>query len=307
MYTSYSSHVKRKLGGKAYKVVVSTGFTCPTRDGTLMKNGCAFCDVRGSSSFHAKKGRGDEVKKQIDSRFEAIKKRFNAEKLIAYFQSYTNTYTDDLGELKELYLAAIEHPEIHALSIGTRPDCLSQPILELIESLTKIKPVILELGVQSLENRSLEWLARGHTAEQSLNAIQEIKTFAPNVELSVHLMFGMPTDLPTTPQRTAEILSRYPVDGVKLHQLMVLENTGLAERYKRQPFGLVTLDEYTDIIRRFITHLSPSIYIERLYATATHPEECIGPDWSTERWKTHNTLRKGIRSLSDDHTPVSWA
>jgi radical SAM protein (TIGR01212 family) len=290
-YRSYREHLDSIYGEKTYKIVVSSGLTCPTRDGTRAKHGCAFCDVRGSSSFHAKKGRGADVVTQINQRIEPIRKRFNAQKFIAYFQSYTNTYSTDLDELRDLYTSAIEHPQISGLSIGTRPDCLSPEILALIESLAKIKPVCLELGVQSLENRTLEWLDRGHDAECSIHAIAQTRALAPSVELSVHLIFGNPTDLPTTPQRTAHLLSTLGVHGVKLHQLMVLENTKLAEWYRAEPFQTVSLTDYAEIVNQFLIHLDPKIYIERLYATATHPEECLAPHWSRERWGTHNKMR----------------
>ncbi len=292
---SYSEHLQKTFGGKTYKVVVASGLTCPTRDGFISKRGCAFCDVRGSSSFHGKQGRGASVQTQIESRIPAIKKRFNAAHFLAYFQSYTNTY-GDLDYLEEIYRAALDVKEVSGLCIGTRPDCLPDNVLDLLETLSKIKPIVLELGVQSLHNPTLEWLKRGHDAQCSIDALDRILERAPSIDTSVHLMFGSPTEPPGIAGETARLLSAHPkVNGVKLHQLMVLTNTELAEWYTASPFKTVSLEEYGDIVEEFLKNLRPDIYVERLYATATHPEECLAPKWSTERWRVHNYFRDRLK------------
>lgn len=313
-YTSYSEHLKEKCGGKTYKIVVSSGLTCPTRDGLLDQGGCAFCDVRGSSSFFGKVGRGKEIREQIDSRLPGVKKRFNAEKFIAYFQSYTNTYInapgkdpkEELDYLREIYTAALSHPEMIGLAIGTRPDCLSDEVIDLLEEFGKKTFLTLELGVQSFEDESLLWLTRGHDGACSLDALSRLAKRAPHVEVCVHLMFGSPTDSPEMAEKTARILNQFSknnlkwnpqaenkgtVAGVKLHQLMVLQRTKLATRYAETPFKTLDLNEYAEIVSKFLAHLDPSIYVERLTATSSHPEECIAPLWSRERWDTHNKMR----------------
>lgn len=289
-YYSYSRYLNENFGGKTYKVVISSGLTCPTRDGTIDTRGCAFCDVRGSSSFHAKKGRSLSIQKQLETRIPKIRERFNAQKILAYFQSYTNTYSD-VAYLEEIYSAALAHPEVDGLCIGTRPDCLSLEIMDLLERIAQKKYVSLELGIQSLHDPSLEFLKRGHDAKCSIDALAKLSEIAPHVHTCGHLMFGAHTDTPDIGRTTALKLNDTSIRGVKLHQLMVLDNTELAEWYREKPFPVWTLERYAEVVRDFLEHLSPSIYIERLYATATHPEECLAPKWSTERWKTHNFFR----------------
>jgi len=289
-YYSYRRYVKETFGGKTYKVVVSSGLSCPTRDGLIDQGGCAFCDVRGSSSYFGKKGRGAEIKEQIRSRIPGIRERFKAEKFIAYFQSYTNTYSD-IGYLREIYEAALGEPEISGLAIGTRPDCIPDPVIDLLEELAQKHYVCLELGVQSFENSSLNWLERGHDDESSRDALRRLHQRAPNVETCVHLMFGSPSDTLESAKNAALEINQLHVRGVKLHQLMILERTKLATLYRTQPFKTLSIEEYTAMVSEFLAHLSPDTYVERLCATATHKEECLAPEWSRNRWEPHNQMR----------------
>ena len=296
-YFSYSQYLKQRLGAKTYKVVVSSGLSCPTRDGLLDQGGCAFCDVRGSSSYFGKIGRGKEIREQIDQRIPGIKKRFRSEKFVAYFQSYTNTYSD-LDYLREIYEAALSHPEISGLAIGTRPDCLPDAVIDLLEELAQKHFVTLELGVQSFEDETLKWLERGHDGESSRDALRRLRARGPSVDTCAHLMFGSPTDTPEMAAETARTLNELGVQGVKLHQLMVLERTKLATRYRAEPFPTLSIAAYAAIVSDFIRHLDPAIYVERLTATASHPEECIAPEWSRSRWDGHNELREYLRAHS---------
>ena len=175
LYYSYNRYLQETFGGKTYKVVVASGLTCPTRDGTLGKKGCAFCDVRGSSSYFGKQGRGLEVSEQLRKRIPGIRERFNAEHFLAYFQSYTNTYSD-VEYLREIYEAALAEPGIDGLCVGTRPDCLPDPVIDLLEEIAKRKYVSLELGVQSFEDPTLEWLDRGHSGQCSIDALKKLRS-----------------------------------------------------------------------------------------------------------------------------------
>lgn len=288
---SYNRYVKETFGGKTYKVVVSSGLTCPTRDGLIDQGGCAFCDVRGSSSYFGKVGRGAEISQQIRTRIPGIKERFKAEKFVAYFQSYTNTYSD-LDYLREIYEAALGEPEISGLAIGTRPDCIPDAVIDLLEELAQKHYICLELGVQSFENESLKWLERGHDGESSRDALRRLHQRAPTVETCVHLMFGSPSDTVESAKKAALEINQLNVRGVKLHQLMILERTKLATMYRVQPFKTLSIEEYTEMVGEFLAHLSPEIYVERLCATATHKEECIAPEWSRNRWDPHNQMRQ---------------
>lgn len=291
IYYAYSRYLRETFGGRTYKVVVSSGLTCPTRDGTLAKRGCAFCDVRGSSSYFGKIGRGKEIEAQIAQRLPAVKKRYSATKFLAYFQSYTNTYSD-VDYLRGIYTAALSAPEISGLAIGTRPDCLPDAVIELLEELAQKHYVSLELGVQSFEEPTLEWLVRGHSGQCSIDALEKMRVRAPSVHTCAHLIFGSPTDSPTAARDAARILNEVGCRGAKLHQLMVLEHTDLATRYRAEPFKTLTLEEYAEVVADFILHLSPEIYIERLAAKSSHPDECIAPAWSKEHWEPQNRLRQ---------------
>ncbi len=286
----YSRYLQQIFGGKTYKVVVASGLTCPTRDGSLAKKGCAFCDVRGSSSFFGKKERAAAISAQLSQRLPEIRRRFGAQHFLAYFQSYTNTYADP-AYLRTLYLSALQVPNIAGLCIGTRPDCLSEAIVDLLEELAQTTYVSLELGVQSFEDPSLEWLERGHSGLASRKALALLRQRAPSVHLCVHLMFGSPPDSPAMARNAAQILNEYGVQGVKPHQVMVLENTELARRFREKPFPTLSLEQYGDQLVDFLNHLAPNIYLERLCATASHPEECLAPAWSKLRWEPHNQLR----------------
>jgi radical SAM protein (TIGR01212 family) len=291
----YSRYLREVFGGKTYKIVVASGLTCPTRDGKLASAGCAFCDLRGSSSFFGKKGRGRPVREQIEARLPEIRARFSAEKFLAYFQSYTNTYTG-ADELRELYESALAVPEIAGLCIGTRPDCLEDDVLSLLEELGQRTYVSLELGVQSFEDASLEWLARGHDGACSVRALERLAQRCPSVHVCAHLMFGQPTDSRHCARDAARLLSLLGVRGAKLHQLMILEGTELARRYRAEPFPTLSLEEYGERVIEFIEYLSPSIYLERLCANATHKDECLAPQWSRERWRPHNVLREMLET-----------
>jgi radical SAM protein (TIGR01212 family) len=291
----YSRYLQETFGGKTYKVVVASQLTCPTRDGTLAKRGCAFCDLRGSGSFFGKKGRGRDVRDQIQARLPEIQERFGANHFLAYFQSYTNTYAD-LDYLREIYQAALDDPRIEGICIGTRPDCLPDPVLDLLEEFAQKTYVSLELGVQSFEEPTLLWLDRGHDRQSSIDAMERLKLRAPHVHVCAHLIFGSPSDSPHAARDAALLLNQLGVRGAKLHQLMVLDHTVLAERYRENPFPVLSIEEYAERVLEFIEHLSPAIYLERLCATATHKEECLAPDWSRERWTPHNKLREILLS-----------
>jgi len=290
-YYPYSEYLQNTFGGKTYKVVVASGLTCPTRDGKLAKGGCAFCDVRGSSSYFGKKGRGAEVREQLQARLPSIRERFGATRFLAYFQSYTNTYSD-INYLRQIYTEALETTDIRGLCIGTRPDCLPTPVLELLEELAQRTYISLELGVQSFEDETLLWLTRGHDRACSLDALARLRAIAPSVHVCVHLMFGSPTDTPDAAKNAALLLNESGVKGAKLHQVMVLEGTELARRWRENPFPTLSIEEYAKTVDDFVSHLAPGIYLERLYATATHSDECLAPDWSRQRWVTHNRLRE---------------
>lgn len=301
-YYPYSRYLQETFGAKTYKVVVASRLTCPTRDGKIAKAGCAFCDLRGSSSYFGKLGRGKDIESQITARLPALQERFGASRFLAYFQSYTNTYAD-VEYLRGIYEAALSVQGIAGLCVGTRPDCLPDEALALLEEIAQRSYVSLELGVQSFEDPTLLWLDRGHDGQCSIDALTRLRKLAPHVHVCAHLMFGSPPDSPSAARDAALLLSQLGVHGVKLHQLMVLRHTELERRYLESPFPTLSLEEYGEKVAEFVEHLSSKIYIERFCATATHSDECLAPEWSRERWRPHNEIRsilekRGIRQGS---------
>ncbi len=295
LYYHYSRYLRETFGGKTYKVVVNSGLTCPTRDGTITKGGCTFCDVRGSSSFFGKQGRGGEITDQINLRLPGTRARFGSEKHIAYFQSYTNTYSD-AEYLRGIYTEALAHPEIAGLAIGTRPDCLPDSVIELLEELAQKHYVSLELGVQSFEVPTLEWFIRGHDGDCSREALRKMRERAPHVHTCAHFIFGAPTDSPTAPRDAALEMNASGVRGVKLHQMMVLQHTKLAEMFATEPFKILTVEEYAERVIEFLEHLDPKIYVERLQAKASHLKELIAPDWAKTHWEPYNRILAIMRA-----------
>lgn len=291
LFYPYSRYLTETFGCRAYKIVVASHLTCPTRDGSLAKRGCAFCDVRGSSSYFGKQGRGRDVGEQIASRLPGVRKRYGADVFLAYFQSYTNTYAG-VDYLREIYSAALASPGISGLCIGTRPDCLPDEVVELLEELAREHYVSLELGVQSFHDETLLWLERGHDRSCSLQALEKLAARAPHVHVCAHLIFGSPTEPSDAPIEAARLLNSSGARGAKLHQLMVLEHTELARRWREKPFKTLSLEDYAARVGDFLENLSPSIYVERLSAKASHRDECLAPEWSRDHWHPHNRLRE---------------
>ena len=220
-----------------------------------------------------------------------VRERFGAKKFLAYFQSYTNTY----GEpefLRDIYTQALAAPGVEGLCIGTRPDCLPDPVLDLLEEVAQRAYVSLELGIQSFEDPTLEWLGRGHDRACSIDALKRLSVRAPHVHVCAHLIFGSTTDSAQAPREAALILNDHSVRGAKPHQLMILKGSELARRWEAEPFATLSLEDYAERAIEFIEHLSPKIYLERLCATASHGDECLAPEWSRGRWTPHNRLRE---------------
>lgn len=290
LWFAYSDYLRERFGERVYKVTVSAGFTCPTRDGTKGTKGCAFCDERGSSSFFASGQASASIQEQIRQTMPRIAKRFHAGKFLAYFQSFTNTY-GPLSYLQEVYDGALGIDDVVGLAIGTRPDCLPGDVLALVNGYGRSRYVSLEIGLQSLREEALEFYERGHTAAEGLEAVARAVKF-PNIAVSVHLMFGAPGDTVEHAIEAARTMNRLGVHGVKIHQLMVLKSTTLADRFAREPWPLLEMDEFNRMAMAFLEHLEPRIHVERTHALSSHPDELVGPAWSALRFEPLNALKK---------------
>ena len=279
-FNAYSNYFKTTFGERVQKVSVDAGFTCPNRDGFLGKGGCTYCDNDAFNPSYCSPKKS--VKQQITEGIEFHKVRYRkANKYLAYFQPYSNTYAP-LEKLIKIYDEALSIPEIIGLVIGTRPDCVDDEKLEYFSKLSKKNYVIIEYGIESCYNKTLEKINRGHTFEQAVEAIE--KTSRKGIKTGAHLIFGLPGESRDEMLEEAKILSKLPLNNIKFHQLQIIKNTVLSQQYKNNPedFNFFTLDEYIDFIIRFLEMLNPNFVIER-FAGEVPPRFLDGPGWGLIR------------------------
>lgn len=290
-----SDYLKKTFGTKVYKLSLSAGCTCPNRDGTLGYGGCAFCSEGGSGDFAQElediKTQIQKAKKRVDDKFP---RKINASdrKYIAYFQSFTNTY-GDLNRLSDIFFKAINENEITALSIGTRPDCLGEDVIYLLQKLNRIKPVWVELGFQTSNEKTASSMNRGYSNEVFFDAYRRLKT--AGLTVIVHVILGLPGDTEEDMLETVRCLSSLEpaLDGIKLQLLHVLEGTALGNRYKNEPFHLMEMEEYCALVVKCLKLLPESTVVHRM--TGDGPKKIlIGPLWSGDKKRVLNLLNKMI-------------
>ena len=294
-YRTYSESLIERYGGKTYKLTVSGGQTCPTRDGTFGPRkgwgGCSFCDVHGSASYFANLRKELPVRLQLEAAASGIRKKFRAEHFVAYFQSYTTTH-EEIHEFKARYDEAVAFPGVVRLAVGTRPDCLPTEVLDVLATYTDRVDVQLELGVQSLQDEALDFFERGHDAATAVDALGRALAYSrrlkaenrlKELDVSAHLILGAPMETLGHLEESAKKLSALGVHGVKLHHLHVLKKTKLERRFKAGELKLLGMEEYFEKAAHFLRHLDPNIVIHRTHGLAPHPEELVGPDWSAQK------------------------
>ena len=288
MYRDYASYIKEKFGTRVQKIALNPGFNCPNRDGKIGLGGCTYCNNQTFSPFYVKGL--TPTNKQLEQGIAFFSKKYKCQKYIAYFQSFTNTYGEP-ERLRALYEETIRRPEIAALSIGTRPDCLSADILQMLGELSRIKPVWVELGLQTIHERTAEAVHRGYSLPAFEDAVKKLK--AIGVEVIVHVILGLPGESREDMLETVRFLSGMDPrpDGIKLQQLQILRGTQLAEQYRRTPFPVMDLEEYCALIRDCLEILPDDIVIHRL--TGDGPKKLlIAPQWSADKKRVLNTMRK---------------
>lgn len=289
-YRAFGTFMRTEFGFTVYKVNVDAGFTCPNRDGTLGLSGCIYCN---NDSFRPNSCRPTlSLDEQIGNGVRHIKKRYKAGKFIVYFQPYTNTYAP-LETLRGLYTEALKQPDIIGLAIGTRPDAVDEEKLRMLEEMAEKHFILIEYGLQSIYDRSLAFMNRGHDYSAFLKAVDMTKE--RGIHIGAHLIAGFPTETPEEMLAMAEEISSLPVGFLKVHQLQVVKNTPLADIYKDKPFHTFKYDEYLDFIVDFIERTSPDIVFQRLFATA--PDSIlIAPDWSRNRHKILNDIENKLQT-----------
>ncbi len=280
-YYPLSQHYRECFGEKVYKVSISVAKSCPNREGLNGTNVCIFCDEWGSAAYH--QFNDLPILKQIQINREAIRKRYKAEKFLIYFQAYTNTFGNFSG-LENLYNKALNEIDVVGLVIGTRPDCLPKRILHKFSELSKNQYLSVELGAQTFDDHQLNFLSRGHDSATSIAAIRKLKSLQ-NVNICVHLMFGLPNESDQQIQETAQLLSELKVHGVKLHNLHVLRETALEKLFNESKFFPIGLEEYARKVTIFLENLSPKIAVHRLAAVASRWDQLVAPSWTREKMR----------------------
>lgn len=276
-FRSYNKWLKEKFGERVYKVIVDAGFTCPNRDGTVAVGGCSYCN---NNSFRPPSAiKTDPIRNQVREGIEYISKRFHAKKYIVYFQPFTNTYADT-EYLRDLYTEAIDHPDVVGLAIGTRPDCVDEQKIAMIDEIAQRTYVSLEFGVESIYDDTLKRVNRGHDYRSFLDALE--LTRGTSIHTGTHLILGFPWETREQWLSMADEVSRVGVNALKIHHLHIVRGTALAAEYSRQPFRVLEYEEYLDLLCEFVERLDPKIIIERMFGEAPFGL-LVAPNWKRNK------------------------
>ncbi len=283
-YYQFSEYLKNKFGKKVYKITLDAGFSCPNRDGKISSGGCIFCDDGGSfSRAHSKLL---SVQEQVQEGIHNLSTRFKAQKFMSYFQAYSNTYKP-VDELKNIYDASLCHPDIVGISIGTRPDCVDETKLDLIASYTNNYETWVEYGLQSMHDKTLRFINRGHDFETFVKAYNLTKQRGINV--GVHVILGLPGETKEDMLTTIKTLAEMGVDGVKFHCLCIFPNTKLYDMYEAGEIKLLEEDEYVDIACDCIELLPSDTTIHRLGGNGLQAIK-VAPKWLNKKFEILNKI-----------------
>ena len=288
-FRSLNNDLRERFGEKLYKLTLNGGCTCPNRDGTLDTRGCIFCSEGGSGEFAASPQLS--IQEQIEDGKRRLAGKRPVKKYIAYFQAYTNTYAP-VEHLRRVFTEAISCPEIAVLSIATRPDCLGEEVLELLEELNRRKPVWVELGLQTIHEKTASFIRRGYPLPVFDRAVKELE--ARGIEIIVHTILGLPGETADMMQDTVRYVNSTPAAGIKLQLLHILKHTDLADYYQHTGFHILTMNEYVDLVIRCLEVCRPDLVIHRL--TGDGPKDLlIAPEWSQAKRQVLNTIQKELK------------
>jgi radical SAM protein (TIGR01212 family) len=276
-YFPFSRFLYERFASKVYRVTVDGGFTCPNVDGTVAVGGCVYCDNRSFSPNRRLPRTG--IRDQVRRGVEILQQRYGAEKFLAYFQAATNTYAR-VDKLRRLYDEALDHPQIVGLAVGTRPDCVPEPVLDLLQGYARDRYVCLELGLQTVHDRSLDWMNRGHHYDAFVDAV--LRCQGRGLDLCIHIILGLPGESHADMMATAEALAGLSVNGVKLHNLHVVRDTPMARMHQAGAVRMLERDEYVGIVCDFLERLPPQMVIHRLSGDAP-PDYLVAPLWCLDK------------------------
>lgn len=289
-YLSYNSIMKKRFPDRIQKISVNAGFTCPNRDGSKGTGGCTYCNNQTFSPEYCKPTK--TITQQVREGIDFFRHKYSAQKYLVYFQSYTNTY-DSIDKLKVLYEEALSFPNVIGLVIGTRPDCVSDELLDYFSELSKKYYIMIEYGVESTNDDTLKFINRGHDFECAVNAINE--TARRKILCGVHIILGLPGEDRKTTLDHAQELSSLPIDSLKIHQLQLVKGTIMANQYKESPelFKLYSANEYIELVVDFLEVLRPDIAIER-FVSQSPKELIIAPDWGLKNFEITAKIEKRL-------------
>ena len=289
-YNDLNTYLRNIFGCRVQKITVDAGLTCPNRDGTLSRNGCIYCNSRGSGSGAYAKGLS--ITRQLIDGKNSLSRRYKARKFIAYFQSFSNTYAP-LRELQRLYDEALSVDDIVGLSIGTRPDCVNEPVLDLLQDYAKRQLIWIEYGLQSARDATLAYINRGHNVQCFKDAVA--KTQGRGIQICAHVILGLPHETRQDMLHTAAMIAKLGIDGIKLHLLYVIKGTRLATLYRQGEFKCLEQQTYVNLVCDFLERIPAEMVVQRLTGDP-HSKELLAPRWSLKKFETlnliHQTLEK---------------
>ncbi|MCE5242268.1 MAG: TIGR01212 family radical SAM protein [Syntrophobacteraceae bacterium] len=285
-FRDYNSYLRELFGCRVQKITLDAGLTCPNRDGTLDTRGCIYCNERGSGTGAA--GRALGIARQIQEGKAYLGARYKARKFLAYFQSFSNTYAP-LAVLRNLYGEALADPDVVGLSIGTRPDCAPDDVLDYLASVARSRLVWIEYGLQSANDATLTRIRRGHDSATFSDAVRRTKE--RGIPVCAHVILGLPGETMEDMLRTASFLVAHQIDAVKIHLLYVVRGTTLDEWYRDGRYDCLTRKAYATAVGEFLALLPPDVVIQRLTADP-HPEELVAPAWALEKQKNLQAIAK---------------
>ena len=283
-YNDYGTWIRRQFPYRVQKISIDAGFTCPNRDGRISTGGCIYCDNRTFNPSYCQ--RRHSVTQQLEEGKRFFAHKYPDMKYLAYFQAFTNTYAP-LSQLKALYEEALQVDDIVGIVIGTRPDCVSDELLDYLAELNQRTFVLVEYGIESANNDTLLRINRGHSFEQSQEAIQ--RTHQRGLLTGAHIILGLPGEDAAESLRQASIISSLPIDILKIHQMQIIRGTRLAEEFTANPFHIYTVDEYIKLIAEYIQRLRPDLILER-FVSQSPKELLIAPHWGLKNYEFTNLL-----------------
>ena len=283
-YNDYGTWIRRQFPYRVQKISIDAGFTCPNRDGRISTGGCIYCDNRTFNPSYCQ--RRLSVSNQLAEGKQFFARKYPDMKYLAYFQAFTNTYAP-IAQLKALYEEALQVEDIVGIVIGTRPDCVSDELLDYLAELNERTFVLVEYGIESTNNDTLLRINRGHSFEQSVSALE--RTHQRGLLTGAHIILGLPGEDAAESLRQAPILSQLPIDILKIHQMQIIRGTRLAEEFEREPFHIYTVDEYIELIAQYIQRLRPDMVLER-FVSQSPKELLIAPHWGLKNYEFTNKL-----------------